>query len=152
VQALQLRALIGIEHPGSITAAARFAGEAHPTAQQLLTDTDLRSHMSKRATGLDDQAGSLLPKLRGCTSCACPAYRHPSRRASGPASQVSTITVNPTITSLPLRFLAFPALPLTRNDGLKVPTKDVAGRGALCINTGPHRSCLAQKHGSHKES
>src|SRR6516225_4303564 len=43
----------------------RLALEAHPTPQQLFTDTDLGGHVSHRAAGLNHQAGSLLPKLRG---------------------------------------------------------------------------------------
>src|SRR6516225_5946174 len=59
----------------------RLALEAHPAPQQLLTDTDLGGHVSHWAAGLNHQAGSLLPKLRGVLATLA---RHTDILPAGP--------------------------------------------------------------------
>jgi NAD(P)-dependent dehydrogenase (short-subunit alcohol dehydrogenase family) len=56
---------IGVEQRASIASRGCFALKAHPTTQHLFTDADLGPDMSHRSAGLDHQAGSLLPELRG---------------------------------------------------------------------------------------
>src|SRR3954454_2003274 len=60
----------------------RIARQAHPTPQQLLTNTDLGRDMRHRTAGLDHQAGSLLPELRGVLLTLA---RHTDNLPAGPA-------------------------------------------------------------------
>src|SRR4029077_5860853 len=74
--------MLSIQPRASIASRGRLALEAHPPPQHLFTNTDLGGHMSHRTAGLDHQAGSLLPKLRGVLATLA---RHTDILPAGPA-------------------------------------------------------------------
>jgi hypothetical protein len=81
-QTLQLCTFIGIQHRASIAGRSRLPVEADPTTPHLFTHTDLHDHMRYRPTGLNHQAGSLPPKLRGVPPALA---RHTDILPAGPA-------------------------------------------------------------------
>jgi hypothetical protein len=82
---LQLCAFIGIKHPASIASRGRLALKAHPTTQQLFTDTDLGGHMRYRSTGLILPARPAVPPVR----CP-PSGVNPKGTGPGPGGGAST--------------------------------------------------------------
>jgi hypothetical protein len=86
-QTLQLRAFIGIKHPGSTPSAASRARRTQRPSNCSPTPISAATF----ATGRRGSA----PETPGCTSYACPTCGQPSRRTSGPTSRVSALKGQP---------------------------------------------------------
>src|SRR6185369_14211984 len=66
-----------------------------PTAPALVHQHRSRRPHEPPADRSRSPGGQPAPETPGCTSYACPTYRHPSRGTSSPTSQVSTIRGQP---------------------------------------------------------